>query len=77
MGPRPPAWATIQTSRPTKTTIMNGAAQFSNRLTASMPNKMITMLRAQKMAKHSHSVQGWATAANPTPIESVVGRDPP
>jgi hypothetical protein len=70
IGPRPPAWATIQTMRPRKTMIRNGAAQPSNRLIASMPHRMIMMLRAQKTAKLSHSVQGCA-AASPIPIEMV------
>ena len=56
----------IQTMRTRKTTIRNGAAQPSNFLIASMPHRMIMMLSAQKMAKHSHSVHGWA-GASPKP----------
>ena len=69
-GPRPPACQIIQTMRPRKTTIRNGAAQFSNFLIASMPQTTMIMLRAQKMAKLSHRVHGWA-AASPMPIEIV------
>src|SRR5438132_14184088 len=59
MGPKPPAWFTIQMSNPRATTSTNGAAQFSNRRTASLPRRMIRMLSAQKIAKLSQSVQCW------------------
>src|SRR6202171_6431056 len=58
IGPKPPALVTIQTSRPSATTRTKGAAQFSNRRTASMPRMMMKMLIAQKMAKLSQRVQG-------------------
>src|ERR1700674_355325 len=67
IGPRPPALLTIQTRRNSATRMTNGAAQFSNRRTALMPRVMITMLRAQKMAKLSHNVQCW-----PATIEELI-----
>jgi hypothetical protein len=48
----------IPMSRTIATMRTNGAAQFSNRRTASMPRRMIRILRAQKTAKLSHRVQG-------------------
>ena len=59
IGPKPPAFVTIQASRPNATTSTNGAAQFSKRRTAFIPRTMIRMLIAQKMAKLSHRVQCW------------------
>ena len=75
IGPRPPAWMIIQTMRSRNTAMRNGAAQLSNRLIASMPHMMIMMLSAQKMAKHSHSVHGWA-AASPKPRAIVAPVQP-
>ena len=57
IGPKPPALLTIQMRRPSATTRTKGAAQFSNRRTASIPRMMMKMLIAQKMAKLSQSVQ--------------------
>src|ERR1700730_10343425 len=71
MGPKPPAWPTIQASRPSATTSTKGAAQFSNRRTASMPRMMIKMLSAQKTAKLSQGVQCW-----PATIDEFVQPDP-
>ena len=59
-------------SRKTATIRTNGAAQFSNRRTASMPRRMIAMLSAQKIAKLSHRVHGWA--GSPRPIGIRAGR---
>ena len=58
IGPRPPAWEAIQMNRKTATTRTNGAAQFSNRRMKSIPRTMTKTLRAQKMMKLSHRVQG-------------------
>ena len=57
-GPKPPAEIVIQMSRKTATIRTNGAAQFSNRRIASMPRRMIAMLKAQNTMKLSHSVHG-------------------
>ena len=57
-GPKPPALAAIQTSKATNTTSTAGAAQFSNRRTASMPRQMMPTWITQNTANESHSVHG-------------------
>ena len=56
---------------------MNGAAQFSNRLTASIPRRTMTMLIAQKTAKLSHRVHGWAEPIRSGKLAASVHQLPP
>ena len=58
-------------SSTTATTSTNGAAQFSNRRSVSMPRTMMAISSTQKIAKDSHCVHGyppmWATLVQPLP----------
>ncbi len=58
IGPNPCALTYIHTSRNTATTSTNGAAQFSNRRSVSMPRRMMNRLSSQKTRNESHWVHG-------------------
>src|SRR3974390_675998 len=79
IGPRPPAWLTIQMQRKIPTIRTNGAAQFSKWRMAFMPRTMMKMLRTQKTRKLSHivhgcedrpkkSIEGWAAFVHELPM---------
>ena len=58
IGPKPPALTSIQIISARNATVTSGAAQFSNRRSASIPRQISTIWITQKNAKLSHSVHG-------------------
>ncbi len=57
-GPSPPAFTAIHASSASAPTITNGAAQFSNRRSVSIPRAITAISTTQKTPNASHCVRG-------------------